>query len=104
MDRLRLLALSGVICLACGAAEAQPANDTKTSTTPRSGPGYTNGWSLMTPEERHDYAAKMKAMNNIYACRAFVEQHHRLMVERAWASNAGVPPPPRLDVCDGLPE
>jgi hypothetical protein len=110
MDRLRLLALSGIIGLACEAAHAQStndtqsANDTRSLNTPRAGPGYTNGWSLMTPDERHDYAVRMKAMTSAYACRAFVEQHHRLMVERARASNADIPPPARLDVCDGLPK
>lgn len=105
MERFRLLALSGLICLAGGAAaNAQTADAAKPSMTPRAGPGYTNGWSLMTPEERHAYQVKIEAMPSIYACRAFVEQHHREMVERAKENDAGLPPPPRMDVCDGLPE
>jgi hypothetical protein len=102
MNRLRLLALTGVICLAFGAAKAQPAGNTATASPPRAGPGYTNGWSLMTPEERREYRTKIMSITNMYACRAFVEQHHRLMVERAKQMGAGIPPPARLDVCDGL--
>lgn len=90
--------------LICGASAAQAAGDPKVSMIPRSGPGYTNGWYLMTPQERQDYRAAMSAMPNVYACRAYVEQHHRLMVERAKATDSGIPPPARLDVCDGLPE
>ncbi|HKR87233.1 MAG TPA: hypothetical protein VJS38_03585 [Phenylobacterium sp.] len=104
MVRLRLFALCGATCLACGTAHAQPAGDARTSMTPRAGPGYTNGWSLMTPQERHDYQVKIMAMPSVYACRAFVEDHHRKMVARAKETNAGLPPPPRLDVCDGLPQ
>ena len=104
LDRLRLLALGAALWLACGVADAQTADNARAFQTPRAGPGYTNGWSLMTPEERREYADKMAAMTNIYACRAFVEQHHRDMVTRAKEMNAGVPPPPRYDVCDGLPQ
>lgn len=105
MDRLWLIALCGAICLSGAAAYAQSASGDRArlSTIPRAGPGYTNGWSLMTDEERHDYRAKITAMLNAGACRAFVEQHHRDMVTRAKETNASLPPPARLDVCDGLP-
>ena len=104
MRRLRLLGLSGVAFLACGVANAQQTPDPRASRTPRSGPGYTNGWALMTQDERNEYKARMKAMTNAYACRDFVADHHRKMVERAKETAAGIPPPPRLDVCDGLPQ
>lgn len=102
MHRLRLFALSASICLACGAAHAQTANRASALAVPRSGPGYTNGWDLMSDDERHDYKERMMAMTNVYECRAFVDDHHRKMVERAKEDNADIPPPPRYDVCDGL--
>lgn len=126
MYGFRLLALSGALCLGLSAAVAQPAGNTTTGAPPtgmgphmgqgmgpgphmggggmRGGPGTTMGWSLMTPEERREHQAKMMSMKSGKECRAYVEQHHRQMAERAKQRGGSMPPAPMHDPCAGLPD
>src|SRR5512146_2728260 len=106
MRAIASLIASAALCLGAVHAQAQPAAN---STAPapagggmmgrgmgggpgmgghmgggmRAGPGYTVGWSMMTPQERREHRAKMMSFTSAKACRAYLEQHHRLMVERA---------------------
>lgn len=68
----------------------------------RAGPGYTMGWSLMTPQERQENRAKMMSFTSAKECRAYVEQHHKLMAERAKQRGMAIPPNPMHDPCVGL--
>ena len=68
----------------------------------RSGPGYTMGWSLMTPQERQAHRAKMMSFTNAKDCRAYVAEHHRLMAERAKQRGMAIPSTPMHDPCAGL--
>ena len=122
MRTIRLLLVSGALCLWFGAAQAQQAGNT-TAAPPasgvrggmgmgphmgggpmgmRGGPGDTAGWSLMTPEERRQHHAKMMSFTRAKDCRAYVDQHHRLMVERASQRGVAIPAKPMHDPCDGL--
>lgn len=130
VTRIRLVALSSALCLAIGTAQAQPAaNNPPTSGAAapgpgpgpgmgphmgggmgpggmghgmRAGPGYTMGWSLMTPQERQENQAKMMSFTSAKECRAYVEQHHKLMTERAKQRGVAIPPNPMHDPCAGL--
>lgn len=68
----------------------------------RAGPGYTMGWSMMTPEERMQNRNKMMSFTSAKECRAYVEQHHQLMVARAKARGMAMPAAPMHDPCAGL--
>jgi len=130
MRSVRILALSGALCFAFGTAQAQTAGNATPTVPPasggigpgmgggmgmgprngaghmgggmRAGPGYTMGWSMMTPQERREHRAKMMSFTSAKACRAYLEQHHRLMVERARRRGVAIPPNPRGDPCAGL--
>lgn len=132
MTWVRLLALSAAGCLAFGVAQAQTpgsAGNTTPTTPPagatgmgphgagmggphgmgpgmqggmHAGPGNTMGWSMMTPEERKEHQAKMMSFTNAKDCRAYVEQHHRLMAERAKQRGMAMPATPMHDPCAGL--
>lgn len=68
----------------------------------RVGPGYTMGWSMMTPQERQEHQAKMMSFTNAKDCRAYVAQHHEQMAARAKQRGMAVPPTPMHDPCAGL--
>jgi hypothetical protein len=68
----------------------------------RSGRRDTPGWSMMTPQERSEHQAKMRSMTNPDECKAYMEQHHQKMAERAKEKGLSVPARPRRDACAGL--
>lgn len=53
--------------------------------------GNTPGWSMMNPAERSEHHQRMMGMKSYEACRAYMDQHHAAMVERA--KNQGRTPP-----------
>lgn len=61
------------------------------------GPGFrfsqdnTPGWSLMTAAERTEHREKMLALKTYDECTAYLEQHHRLMQERAKEKGRSLP-------------
>jgi len=68
------------------------------------GSNYTAGWALMTPEERAEHRKKMRAAKTYDDCRKVMDDHHKLMGERAKEKGAAAPlPQPRRDGCQGLP-
>ncbi|MCW5657238.1 MAG: hypothetical protein KIT60_06020 [Burkholderiaceae bacterium] len=68
----------------------------------RWGSQYTPGWSMMTPQERTEHQEKMRSMTNRDECRAYMEQHHQQMMERAKDKGVNMPARPRRDACARL--
>ena len=72
----------------CGPNDTQPA-------CAGGGPGYgrgtrgpmSPGWSMMTPEERNAHHDKMRNFKDAAECEAYMNEHHKLMQERAQQRN-----------------
>ncbi|WP_126444972.1 hypothetical protein [Sulfuricystis multivorans] len=60
---------------------------------------YTPGWTLMTPEERSEWANKMREVKTYEECKALQEEHQRAMEERAKEKGVKLMPP-RQNGCD----
>jgi hypothetical protein len=58
----------------------------------------TPGGSMMSRAERREHQRKMAGMKSIDECRAYIEQHHATMAERAKARHLKLREPPH-DVC-----
>jgi hypothetical protein len=61
----------------------------------------TPGWSMMTRAERREHHDKMVSMTDT-SCKAYMEQHHTRMIERARTKGLEAPGKPRHDACDRL--
>lgn len=46
----------------------------------------TAGWQYMTPDERVEHQRKMRSFTTYGACRAYQDEHHAQMAERALRS------------------
>lgn len=61
------------------------------------GPGFrfdqdnTPGWSLMTAKERTEHREKMLSLKSYDECTAYLDEHHKLMQERANEKGKSVP-------------
>jgi hypothetical protein len=69
---------------------------------PRSGPGMTPGWPMMTPEERRQHHDRMAAASAYDDCRAELDRHRATMADRARERVKPAPGKPRRDSCAGL--
>jgi hypothetical protein len=113
----RLLTVTAALLIAAGTVSAQPgpgAGPVPGASAPRGGPGgpgrmggrwgtdFTSGWSMMTSAERQEHQAKMRSMTNHDDCKAYMDQHHQQMAERAKEKGRTVPAQPRRDACAGL--
>lgn len=63
----------------------------------------TPGWSMMGREERDAHRARMSSFQNREECRAYLDEHHQAMSERAKQTGKPVPGSPRHDACAALP-
>lgn len=61
----------------------------------------TRGWALMTPRERIEHQATVRAFTSLAECRAYQLRHHAQMEARARASGQTLPPG-RRDICEHL--
>lgn len=61
----------------------------------------TQGWQLMTPQERIEHQALVRGFTSYEPCHAYQLSHHRLMEARARQMNL-VLPPERRDFCAHL--
>lgn len=68
----------------------------------RFGPDNTPGWALMSPAERSAHRERMSGLKTEKDCRAYMDEHHRQMQERAKQKGGSVPARPRRDPCAGL--
>ena len=59
------------------------------------------GWSMMTPEERTEHRNKMRSFKTYDECKAYQEEHHKLMEARAKEKGASLPAP-RTNACDRM--
>jgi len=63
------------------------------------GPGFrfnqdnTAGWSMMSEQERADHRQKMMSMKSYDECVAYMDEHHKLMQERASQKGKSLPTP-----------
>jgi hypothetical protein len=62
----------------------------------------TPGWSMMTRAERREHHDKMVSMTDMASCKAYMQQHHARMIERARTKGLEAPGKPRHDACDRL--
>lgn len=67
----------------------------------KSGPRHNPGWGMLTPEEREQHMQKMHGLKNIDECRAYLDEHHKLIENRAKEKNQ---PMPRMkgDACQRM--
>ena len=96
---MRSLIAATAMTLLCGIALAQgPASSAPNAPSPQGsgacaqgGPGCgmrfnsrnTPGWSMMTPQERQEHHDKMLSAKTPEECKAYYDEHVKLMQERA---------------------
>lgn len=74
---------------------------------PRQGQGFrfnqdnTPGWSFMTQEERASHRDKMMSLKTYDECKAYLDEHHALMEQRAKEKGKTLPSP-RNNACDRM--
>lgn len=69
----------------------------------RFGPDNTAGWAMMTPAERDAHRDRMRSFKTEGECRAYMDEHHQQMSQRAKERGRAVPGQPRQNACAGLP-
>ncbi|MFN3884086.1 MAG: hypothetical protein ACK4Q4_04915 [Rhodocyclaceae bacterium] len=60
---------------------------------------YTPGWTLMTPQERTDWAIKMREVKTYEECVALQDEHRKTLEARAAEKGVKLIPP-RMNGCD----
>ncbi len=89
MNAYKLMAAGALLAAISLPAFAQgPGNDTYHP--PRMGRMNTPGWSMMTPAERKEHMEKMQGMKSREECMAYMDEHHKMMEERAKAKGKTV--------------
>jgi hypothetical protein len=68
----------------------------------RGGPDNTSGWPMMTAAERNAHHDKLRSFKSHDECKAYMDEHHAQMQERAQTAGRAVPAQPRRDVCAAL--
>ena len=109
---LPLAALAATILFNVGAALAQGPG---TGPGPGGGPGYgrggmgprvggdyTPGWSMMTPGERDEHRQRMHSAKTPEECRQIVDEHRKLMEQRAKERGVTPGPGPRQNACPNV--
>ncbi|UCV27072.1 hypothetical protein [Ferribacterium limneticum] len=93
-SRWLLMTLSGSLLLAAAfAAEARGPW--------RASEDNTRGWQFMTPEDRVEHQARVRGFKTLDECRAYQQEHHRLMEQRAKEKGLAMPSG-RRDICEHL--
>lgn len=64
--------------------------------------GNTWGWQLMTPEERIEHQNKMRSFKTYDECKAYQEEHHKQMEERAKEKGVTLPAMGARYGCDNM--
>jgi hypothetical protein len=59
------------------------------------------GWTLMTPDERTEHQNKMHSFKTYDECKAYQQEHHALMQQRAKEKGVTLPTP-RANACDRM--
>ena len=96
---MKRIGLAAALAALAFAAFAQPPPGTGPGPGPgqgpgprgfRAGPDSVPGWSLMTPEERKAHQERMASMKTRAECTSAMEEHHKLMAERAREKGAAL--------------
>lgn len=66
---------------------------------PWAGSDYTPGWGMMTPAERDQHRQRLSSAKTPEECRQIMEEHQKLMAERAKERGVSPMPGPRRDAC-----
>lgn len=98
----RRLALIATLLLTPVLGSAQPGGPGR-GTGPRWGQEVTPGWMMMSPAEREQHREKILSLTTYEECRAYMDQHHQQMVERARSQGRSMPAQRLRDGCAGLP-
>lgn len=69
---------------------------------PRMGRDFTPGWSMMTPQERDEHHKRLSEAKTAEECRAVMDEHRKLMTERAKERGMGTMRGARRDACAGF--
>jgi hypothetical protein len=67
--------------------------------TMRAGPHNTSGWPMMTAAERQAHHNKLRGFKSHDECKAYMDDHHAQMLERAKTAGRKAPAMPTHDVC-----
>jgi hypothetical protein len=108
-----LFASVSVVADAQNAPPGAPQSDSKTSAaqTPHGmhkgnhgccNPKTTSGWSMMNKEEREEHFKKMREMKSFDECKAYADEHHAKMKERAKERQRKLPEKPHRNMCAWL--
>jgi hypothetical protein len=62
----------------------------------------TSGWSMMSKTERSEHRDKMRSMKTYDECKAYADEHHAKMMERAKEKGRTPPMTPGRDACAWL--
>jgi hypothetical protein len=62
----------------------------------------TSGWSMMVKKERDEHRQKMRSMTSYDECKAYADEHHAKMMDRAKEKGRTAPAMPRRDACAWL--
>ena len=65
-------------------------------------PRNTPGWAMMSAEEREEHQKKMLGMQNLADCKAYLDEHRKLMDARAQERKLAAPRGPRTDMCERM--
>ena len=66
------------------------------------GADVTPGWSMMTWSERNEHRKRMRAMKSYDQCKAYIEQRHQKMADRARSKGDAPLPEAKRDACASL--
>lgn len=64
--------------------------------------GNTTGWQIMTPEERTVHQNQMRSFKTYDECKAYQEEHHKQMEERAKEKGLTLPAMGARYGCDNM--
>jgi hypothetical protein len=62
----------------------------------------TSGWSMMDKNERGEHRQKMRSMKSYDECKAYADEHHQKMMDRAKEKGRTMPTTPHRDACAWL--
>jgi hypothetical protein len=82
-----------------GAGKAPGAGPQGGPRAPAFGPRYTQGWSMMSAEERNAHRDRMLAAKTVDECKAALDEQRRTIEARAKERGVAVPRGPRTDMC-----
>jgi hypothetical protein len=60
------------------------------------------GWSMMSEKEREEHRARMRSGMSAAECQRYMEEHHRMMSERAKERGVAPPGEMRPGMCAGM--